>query len=91
MFICPHTSAEQTSSGTLSFAMASGATVVATPFAQAAELFRGSASGSPGVLVPFNSSVAIAEAVRHAAPLALRAVSLTLIRRSSSCHVNQQP
>ena len=47
------------------FAMASGATVVATPFAQAAELLRDSGSGRPGVLVPFNSSAAIAEAVRQ--------------------------
>ena len=47
------------------FAMAAGTTVVATPFAQAAELLRDSASGSPGVLVPFNNSAAIAEAVRH--------------------------
>ena len=65
IFICPHTSAEQTSSGTMLFAMASGATVVATPFAQAAELLRDSASGSPGLLVAFNDSAAIAEAVRH--------------------------
>jgi len=66
VFICPHTSAEQTSSGTMLFAMASGVTVVATPFAQAAELLRESASGRAGVLVAFNDSAAIAEAVRPA-------------------------
>ena len=60
VFVCAHTSAEQTSSGTMLFAMTSGAVVVATPFAQAAELL---ANGN-GVLVPFNDSVAIARAVR---------------------------
>jgi glycosyltransferase involved in cell wall biosynthesis len=60
VFVCAHTSAEQTSSGTMLFAMTSGAAVVATPFAQAAELL---ANGN-GMLVPFNDSVAIARAVR---------------------------
>ena len=64
MFICAHTSAEQTSSGTMLFAMAAGVTVLATPFAQAAELLRDDGFGSPGVLVPFNSSAAISDAVR---------------------------
>ncbi len=43
-------------------AMASGAAVIATPFAQAAELI----DGGNGVVVPFNDSTAIARAVRHA-------------------------
>lgn len=67
MFICAHTSAEQTSSGTMLFAMASGVTVVATPFAQAAELLHDDGSGSPGMLVSFNDSASIADAVRGAA------------------------
>jgi len=57
--VCAHTSAEQTSSGTLLLAMAAGTAVVATPFAQAAELLDKGA----GVLVPFNNASAIAEAV----------------------------
>jgi glycosyltransferase involved in cell wall biosynthesis len=60
VFLCAHTSAEQTSSGTMLFAMTSGVAVVATPFAQAAELLT---DGS-GVLVPFNDAGALAEAVR---------------------------
>ena len=67
MFICAHTSAEQTSSGTMLLAMASGVIVLATPFAQAAELLRDNGSGSPGVLVPFNNSGEIADAVRRTA------------------------
>ncbi len=61
VFVCAHTSAEQTSSGTMLMAMAAGAPVVATPFAQAAELL---ADGT-GVLVPFGNATAIADAVRH--------------------------
>ena len=60
VFICAHTSAEQTSSGTMLYAMTSGVTVIATPFSQAAELL----SDGAGVLVPFNDSVALARAVR---------------------------
>ena len=59
VFICAHTTAEQTSSGTMLLAMTSGAAVIATPFAQAAELI----DGANGVLVPFNDSTAIARAV----------------------------
>ncbi len=60
MFVCAHTSAEQTSSGTMLIAMAAGVVVVGTPFAQAAELL---ADGN-GVLVPFSDAGAIASAVR---------------------------
>ena len=61
VFVCAHTTAEQTSSGTMLLAMTSGAAVIATPFAQAAELI----DGGNGVLVPFNDSTAIAQAVRR--------------------------
>lgn len=60
------------------FAMASGVAVVATPFAQAAELLRDSGSGSPGMLVPFNKSASIADAVRGSVLLAAGFARLTV-------------
>jgi hypothetical protein len=59
IFLSVHLDAEQASSGTLMTAMAAGAAVISTPFAQAAELL---ASGA-GMLVPFNNASAIADAV----------------------------
>lgn len=59
VFICAHTSPEQTSSGTMLLAMAAGAVVVSTPFAQAAELL----TPGIGLLVPFENASAISEAV----------------------------
>jgi glycosyltransferase involved in cell wall biosynthesis len=50
---------EQISSGTMVMALAAGAAVIATPFAQAAELLAGGA----GLLVPFDDPPAIAAAV----------------------------
>ena len=60
VFLALHTSAEQTSSGTLLMALAAGAAVVATPFVQAAEML---APAGAGVLVPFGDAPAVAAAV----------------------------
>jgi hypothetical protein len=59
IFLSVHLDAEQASSGTLLSAMAGGAAVISTPFAQAAELL----ADGVGVLVPFNNVSAIADAV----------------------------
>lgn len=69
VFVCAHTSEGQSSSGTLALAMAAGAVPVSTPFAQAKELV----ANGRGVLVPFRSPGAVADAVRR--PLITRCLS----------------
>ena len=70
VFLCVHTGAEQSSSGTMVMALSTpGLAVVATPFAQATELLAGGA----GVMVPFRNADAIADAVARLADPAVRA------------------
>ena len=70
VFLCVHTGAEQSSSGTMVMALSTpGLVVVATPFAQATELLAGGA----GVVVPFRNPDAIAAAVTRLADPAVRA------------------
>ena len=69
IFLCAHTGAEQSSSGTMVMALSTpGLAVVATPFAQATELLAGGA----GVMVPFRDPDAIADAVTRLADPGVR-------------------
>lgn len=59
IYITPYTGVDQSTSGTLSYALALGKAVVSTPYVHAVELL----SDNHGIIVPFNDSSAIEQEI----------------------------
>jgi len=74
IYMTPYTNSEQSTSGTLSYAVALGKAVVSTPYKHAAELL----DDGLGVLVPFDDSAAVSLAVND---LFSQPVALTTMQR----------